>query len=484
MMQGVMERLGALGETTMSDTLARRLARFATGLRYEDLPPAVVDKAKACILHCIGVGLAGHGSGAVRAARAAILAEESHHGDGGATLLVSGERATPYGAAFVNSSLMHAKLQEDAYHTGSHPGVMIVPAALAVAETRRKSGRDLIAAVVAGYEVEAAMTADFIPRSNEQGFRSSPTYGPFGAAIAAGRLLGLNEEQTTHAIGYAATFAAGTFEGGDGTDIMVLQVSHAARSGLLAAYLAEHGARASATSLEGPIGFYYAFTGSTEGVDSLADHLGTRWEIMDVTLKRYPTSMFNQPPIHVMLALTERHDLRPEQIESILVEMNDFETTYPSATFTRAGFRRGGGTGATRFVVAAACVNRGFSIPPDRPAGWSSPVEGIDRLPSHAASVSLSERVTVTGSPDIPPLAPRLTVRLNNGTTHQLQATGHELKLDLAQDRAVIRALVPEIPGGAERVERLIAAVDRLDDAPSIAELIAAATLPGASSSR
>jgi 2-methylcitrate dehydratase PrpD len=467
----------------MSDTLARRLARFAMGLRYEDLPPAVVDKAKACILHCIGVGLAGHGSGAVRAARAAILAEEAQPGERGATILVDGERATPYGAAFVNSSLMHAKLQEDAYHTGSHPGVMIVPTALAVAETRGKTGRDLIAAVVAGYEVEAAMTADFIPRSNEQGFRSSPIYGPFGAAIAAGHLLGLDDEQAAHAIGYAATFAAGTFEGGDGTDIMVLQVSQAARSGLLAAFLAEHGARASATSLEGPIGFYYAFTGGTEGLDHLADHLGSRWEIMDVTLKRYPTSMFNQPPIHVMLTLTERYDLRPEQIASVLVEMNDFETNYPSATFRRAGFRRGGGTGATSFVVAAACVNRGFAIPPDRPPGWTSPVQGIDRLPTHARSLSLAERVTVVGSPEIRPLAPRLTVTLEDGTVHQLQATGDELKLDLAQDRAVVRALAPEIPGGAARVERLIAAVEQLDDAPSVAELLASATLPDAPAS-
>ena len=461
----------------MSDTLARKLARFATGLRYEDLPPHVVDKAKACILHCIGVGLAGHGSGAVRAARAAILAQESQPGDTGATLMVTGDRATPYGAAFVNSSLMHAKLQEDAYHTGSHPGVMIVPAALAVAETRGKRGRELIAAVVAGYEIEAAMTADFIPKSNEQGFRSSPTYGPFGAAIAAGYLLGLDEEQAAHAIGYAATFAAGTFEGGDGTDIMVLQVSQAARSGLLAAYLAEQGARASATSLEGPIGFYYAFTGSTDGIENIADHLGSRWEIMDVTLKRYPTSMFNQPPIHVILALTEQHDLHPDQIESILVEMNDFETNYPSATFRRAGYRRGGGTGATNFVVAAACVNRSFSIPPDRPAGWTSPVQGIDRLPTHPVSLSLAERTQVVGSPDIPPLAPRVTVRLRDGTVHQLQATGDELKLNLAQDRAVIRALVPEIPGGAASVERLIAAIDRLDETPTISDLIASAVL-------
>src|SRR3954463_1196057 len=104
----------------MADTLAQRLARFAAELRYEDLPPQVVDKAKACILHCMGVGLAGYGSGAVRAARMAILAEEGRPAIGsgtdgvtshGATILVSGERATPYGAAFVNSSLMHAKLQ-------------------------------------------------------------------------------------------------------------------------------------------------------------------------------------------------------------------------------------------------------------------------------------------------------------------------------------------------------------------------------------
>jgi 2-methylcitrate dehydratase PrpD len=463
----------------MADTLAQKLGRFAAGLRYEDLPPRVLDKVKACILHCVGVGLAGHGSGAVKAARTVILAEEGRggsQGERGATILVTGERATPYGAAFVNSSLMHAKLQEDAYHTGSHPGVMIVPAALAVAETRGRSGRDLIAAVAAGYEIEAALTADFIPKSNEQGFRSSPIYGPFGAAVAAGHLLGLSAEQMTHALGYAATFAAGTFEGGDGTDIMVLQVSQAARSGLLAAYLAEQGARAADTSLDGPIGFYYAFTGGAEGVQTLADHLGSRWEILDVTLKRYPTSMFNQPPIHLILALTERHDLRPEQIESIRVEMNDFETTYPSAKFAGSGYSRRRGTGATGFVVAAACVNRGFAIPPDRPAGWSSPVEGIDRLPTHAASTSLAERVTVVGSPEIGPLAPRVTVRLTDGTVYQMQATGDELKLNFAQDRAVIRSLVQEIQGGAAQVERLIAAVTALDEAPSVADLIGAAT--------
>jgi 2-methylcitrate dehydratase PrpD len=458
----------------MADTLARRFARFATGLRYETLPPVVVDKAQACILHCLGVGLAAGGSTAVQAAKATVLGPEGT-GAGGATILLGGERATPYGAAFVNSALMHARLQEDAYHTGSHPGVMIIPSALAVAETHGLSGRDLITAVVAGYEIEAAMTADFIPRSNDRGFRSSPTYGPFGAAMGAGRALGLSEAQATQAIGFAATFAAGTFEGGDGTDIMVLQVCQAARSGLLAAFLAEQGALASERSLEGPIGFYYAFTGGTDDLEQLPDHLGSRWEILDVTLKRFPTSMYNQPPIQTMLTLTERHDLRPEQIESILVEMNDFEVTYPSPKFRGSHFTVRRGTGTTRFVVAAACVNHGFALPADRPAGWSSPTEGIERLPTHAESLALAERVTVTGSPEIPGLTPRITVRLKNGTSHQLQASGREFMLGFAEDAEIIRSLTPEVPGGAERVERLIGAVERLEQAPTVTELIAAA---------
>src|SRR5205814_10501132 len=140
----------------------------------------------------------------------------------------------------------------------------------------------------------------------------------------------------------------------------------------------------------------------------------------------------NQPPISTMLALTERYDLRPEGIESVLVEMNDFETTYPSAKFTQApGFRRRTGSGATSFVVAAACVNRGSAVPPDRPAGWSSPVEGSARLPTHAESVRLAERVTVRGSPDLPPLAPRVTVYLKDGTTHRMQASAAAVKLGL-----------------------------------------------------
>ncbi|MFN0073836.1 MAG: MmgE/PrpD family protein [Chloroflexota bacterium] len=456
----------------MADTLAQKLARFAAHLRYEDIPPAVIDKAKACLLHNLGVGLAGHGSSAVQVAKSAVLVHESA-GKAGASILVTGEHATPGAAAFVNSALMHAKLQEDAYHTGSHPGVMIVPAALALAQTLGSSGRDLLTALAAGYEVEAAITADFIPKSNDQGFRSSPIYGPFGAAVTAGKLLGLDEVQMTHALGFAATFAAGTFEGGDSTEVMVLQVSQAPRSGLLAAQLAAQGARASDTSLEGPIGFYYAFTGSNEGLDHLADHLGQRWEIMEVTLKRYPTSMFNQPPVQMMLDLTLRHDLQPGQIESVRVEMNDFETSYPGAKFASAYGRRRG-LGATGFVVAAACVNRGLALPPDRPAGWSSPIEGIDRLSTHSASQSLAERIIVIGSPEIAPLSPRVTVRLVDGTTYQANATGNEFKLDFAQDEGIVRALTPEILGGVDQVDRLIGACRSIDSAAGVDELMAA----------
>ena len=99
------------------------------------------------------------------------------------------------------------------------------------------------------------------------------------------------------------------------------------------------------------------------------------------------------------------------------------------------------------------------------PAGWSSALQGIDDLPTHADSLGLVERTTVVGSAEVAPLAPRLTVTLVDGTTYRLQMTGDELKLGFDDDTGVVRTLAPEVLGGADQIERLIAAVFELDDA-------------------
>jgi 2-methylcitrate dehydratase PrpD len=157
----------------MAITLSQRLARFVVDLDFTDLPAPVIDKAKACLLHFLGVGIGGAESQAALVARATVEREEAQ-ASGAARLMVTGTRVGRAAAAFAYSVTGHAKLQEDAYLTASHPGATVIPAALAAADGRAISGTDLLTAIMAGYETQCAITKGCIPLSNARAFRSSP----------------------------------------------------------------------------------------------------------------------------------------------------------------------------------------------------------------------------------------------------------------------------------------------------------------------
>ena len=248
----------------MPDSLSRQLARWAVNLDAADLPPAVVDKMQTSLLHATVVAIIGaethHGKAAVDLA----LAEEaSAHG---ASILASGGRATRCGAAFANSKLMHATNQADSYRMLTHPGPCVIPAALASAQLGGATGAQLITAMAAAYEVESRIAGDFIASTQARGFRSSPIYGTLGAAVATGKLLGLTEDQMVTAIALACTFTAGTNEGPrSGGREMMFHEPQSTRSGIMAALLAREDVRGSEEALEGPAGFYNAFTGNNRG---------------------------------------------------------------------------------------------------------------------------------------------------------------------------------------------------------------------------
>ena len=158
--------------------LAVRLGEFAAGLRFEELPAAVVDKAKALVNHAVTVGLAGSAHPRSVAARRAVLEHERLEprriGAGqGATLWVDGARATRAGVAVANGVAVAVNNQCDSCHMLTHPGVLIVPAGLATAEGEGRSGRELLTALVAGYEVQRRCARDFIPSTPAHGFRAS-----------------------------------------------------------------------------------------------------------------------------------------------------------------------------------------------------------------------------------------------------------------------------------------------------------------------
>ncbi len=241
--------------------LALQLGEFVAGLRFEDLPPAVVDKSKALINHGLTVAMASYLGPRAAAARKAVFLNEKlgerRIGPGqGATIWVDGARVTRVGAAFANGVPMAINNQCDSYHMLTHPGVVIIPAALATAEGEGRSGKELLTAIAAGYEVQCRCARDFIPSTPAHGFRASPIYGILGCAAATAKLFGLNASQTTDAIGIAASFASGLIEaqrtGIRDSDFAEAQAS---RNGIWAATLAAHGFQSALTELEGEGGF-------------------------------------------------------------------------------------------------------------------------------------------------------------------------------------------------------------------------------------
>src|SRR5438552_1105928 len=162
----------------------RALARFAAHTDARTLPPEVIEKGRACLLYGMAVGIAcmrvEQPAQAARAVAGACA--------GAATRFFDDAKCDAGLAAFANGTLFHSRVQDDA-HPAGHVGVVVIPAAVAMAETVAAEGDDLIAALVAGYETALRIGRDHAADLSERGFRTTPTYGVFGAAPAAGRLL-------------------------------------------------------------------------------------------------------------------------------------------------------------------------------------------------------------------------------------------------------------------------------------------------------
>ena len=461
----------------MPDSLSRTFARYVSYLNYDALPTQVVDKIKASLLHMLVVSIIGsetsHGKAAVELAKA----EEAK--TGGATILVDGAKATRCGAAFANSKLMHVTSQSDSYRMLIHPGPCIIPAALATAELAGRSGKELITALVAGYEVESRIAGDFIPSTQARGFRSSPVYGTLGTAVATGKLLGLGEDQLVTALALACSFTAGINEGPrSGGQETMFHEPNATRNGIMAALLAREDLRGSETSLEGDAGFYNAFAGNNRGelsyvfqgpdrvaMEDVVSDLGTRWELMHVVPKIYPTAGYNCPVIELMTDIRAAHQFNIDEIEGITVDMNWLETSYPSPAFPNAT-RSSPGVGSTHYFTAYTCVHS--SYPPLR-----SRIDAGEKSSSDDQAVmDLLKKVEVIGHKDRPAFAPQITVRMKGGTTYQGEYQGQELEWDLATETRRISALFENIPFPMDKLQGIVQTVSQIEQESSIDSLI------------
>jgi len=302
----------------MSETST--LAAFAAGLRFEDLPSAVVARTEELFVDWLGSALAGKGARPVEAIERFAVAMGPH--DGGAQVLVSRRRTSPLFAAMVNAAASHFAEQDDV-HNGSvfHPAAVVFPPALALAQALGRSGRELIAACVAGYEV-GIRVGEFLGRSHYKTFHTTGTAGTLAAAAAAGHLLRLAPEQMQHALGSAGTQAAGLWEFlRDAADSKQLHTAHAASAGLTAACLAQEGFTGARRILEGAQGLAAGMSSDADP-SKLVDRLGTRWALAETSFKFHASCRHTHPAADALQQVMREHRLAAGDIERVTAHVH------------------------------------------------------------------------------------------------------------------------------------------------------------------
>jgi 2-methylcitrate dehydratase PrpD len=310
---------------------ARRLVRYARELRVEDLPEAVVEKVEVCLLDMLACSLT---AGDLPWSRQAVSWVRSLRAAPDATVIGTNVKTAPPKAAFVNAIQANGLIRED-MHTASasHIGVVVLPTALAVAEARHASGRELITAVVAGYQAMGRVGRVVIDSDNARVFRPTGLLGPIGGALTAACLLALDEEAAVNALGLAGNLAAGLNEWAHsgGTDLF-FQSGFAARNAVASASLAALGARASETILDGQAGMIAAF-GGAERAGLLAQDLRDDFEILTVYHKPAPACNYVQTPSQAALELVTQNPIQPGRIDSVEVLTFPAAVAYPGCDF-------------------------------------------------------------------------------------------------------------------------------------------------------
>ena len=298
-----------------------RLAEYAAGLHYEDLPPDVVQRAKDCITDTVAVIVLGNGLPWSRI----VAAYAQRVGAGGRSRILGADGPTLHApaAALANGTLAHAFESDNLTKPGAgvHPGATLLPPGLAVAQERGSSGRELITAVVAGFEVMYRIGLATKHSNERRGFHAPGTTGPFGAAVAAGVLLGLDAPRMTNALGIAGSLAGGLMEfarSGTGAMVKRLHLGRAGESGVMAANLAADGFTGPRSVIEGEAGFLKVFCTEWDMAD-LTRGLGSEFMTRRLCLKRFPVHMTAHTPVQAVLELQAAHGFTGADVDRVTV---------------------------------------------------------------------------------------------------------------------------------------------------------------------
>ena len=444
-------------------------AAYAASIRLAHLPPEVTARARLLVLDLVGnIVRARHDAEStpplLAATRALGLAA------GNAAVFGDTARYTPAGAALLNGALGHSLDFDDTHAAGSlHPGCPIIAAAFAAGEMAGASGADVLAAIVAGYEVTCRL-ALALPAGDhyQRGFHPTATCGAFGAAAAAARVFGLAAPAIEDAFGIALSTTAGSLQFlANGAWTKRFQVGWSAMAGLSAATLAREGFKGAADALDGKHGFLRAYAPNPVP-ERAVQNLGTEFELMQTAVKPYPSCRYGHAAIDAALALHAELALKPEDVESVTIGLSESGMLLigEPQDKKRSPENVVDGQFSAPFVVAAALASGAM--------GWDSYA-----LLNDPAVRALLPHITCHRDPDVQALYPaKMAAKVSlraHGITHTRMVSvpkGEPTNfLTDAELRAKFHGLAAPVLGD-DRATQLADAVLAIDTAPNLGALM------------
>ena len=303
--------------------ITQDIAEFIGSVNYQVLPPEVIEQAKLCFLDFLGVSLRGSRNKSGQIIRDIIP-------PGGKSTVIGGSTSHAPDAALANGVSAHCLDLDDGHRLAQlHPGACVIPAALSLAESGNKSGREFITSLVVGYDVAIRLGKIINPGHRQKGFHTTGTCGTIGAAAAAAKILDLEGEEILNTLGLAGTQAAGLLESDHaGSMGKHLHAGRAAQSGVLSALLAQKGFTGAQTILEGTEGLFNAMGDCTgkkypDHDDKARESTSGNFEISGVYFKKYPVCRHLHSSLEATLHILENENVKIQDIQDITVETYD-----------------------------------------------------------------------------------------------------------------------------------------------------------------
>ena len=380
--------------------ITRQLAHFIVDSHWTAIPREIRHEAKRALLNWLGCALGGCNDVSVDTALAAL---REFAGPPQATLLGRRERVDILNAAVINAISSNILDFDDTHlHTVIHPTVPVAAALLALAEHTPVTGAQFLHAFILGVEAECRIGIAITPSHYDTGWHITATCGVFGAAAACGKLLKLNEQQMTWALGIAATQSSGLTEM-LGSQTKTYNMGHAARSGLGAALLAQKNFTSSERGIEAPRGFAHVLSPHCD-LNAIVAGLGATWELAQNAYKPYPCGIVVHPFIDACLQMRREHGIVPDAIDRVELRVHPLVLRLTGNAAPRTGLEA---KLSVQHCAAAALIFGAVGVR-----------EFTDACAVDPAIVALRARVTMTVDDGIAADAADVVIILRDGARH------------------------------------------------------------------